>query len=236
MSSPSYLNTAQNVNLEYRLANIGSRLGAYILDWLIKIAYIILLFVLLDAVGGLNSWLPALFLLPIMFYTLIFEIINEGQTPGKRSVDIKVVSKDGAPVSIGQYILRWLMRIVDFHLMSGIIALISIGASTRNQRIGDIVAGTLVVSTKQFDKLEHTAYKSISENYIPTYPTAINLSNQDIRTLKEVLANKSENSFSLVTEAAQRVETILDVKKSGSSRSFLNIVIDDYNYYQNVEM
>jgi len=235
LSRPSYLNTAQNVNLEHRLADMGARIAAFLIDYVIKFGYIMFIVVLAGASGmNSNPWLLSLFFLPVMLYTLLFEVFSEGQTPGKKSQSIQVVSKDGAPVKISQYLLRWLFNIIDFYILSGVVALISIGATRSNQRLGDIIANTLVISNKQKNTLEDTAYNAIDANYVPSYPSAINLTDEDIRIIKEVLSNESENAFSLTTETANKIEEILVVQKTGSSRIFLKMVIKDYNYYQQV--
>jgi len=214
MSCPSYLNTAQNVNLEHRLANLGARIGAFLIDSIIKFGYIMLISFLASLSGmDSNMWLLSFFFLPLMFYTLVFEVFREGQTPGKKSQNIKVVSADGGPVGISQYLLRWLFGIVDFYIMSGAIALVSIGISVRNQRLGDIVANTLVISTKENRLLEETGYRDIDEDYIPSYPGVTQLSYEDIRVIKEVLSNRSNNSFALTAKTAKKIEDILGVSK-----------------------
>ncbi len=235
MSRPSYLNTAQNVNLEHKLADLGTRIAAYLIDFIIKFGYMLFIFILISASGMIESpMLMSFFFLPIMLYTLLFEIFNEGQTPGKKAQNIQVISADGAPVSIGQYFTRWLFCIIDFYLLSWSIALISIGASNKNQRLGDIVANTLVISNKQAKRLEDTGYQDYDESYMPTYPSVTNLSSEDIRIIREVLSNNSKNAFTIVTQTSNRIELILNVKKTESSRSFLNRVIKDFNYYQRV--
>jgi len=213
MSGPSYLNTAQNVNLEHKIADMGTRIGAFVIDSIIKFGYMMFIVVLAGASGMSSSpWILSIFFLPMMFYTLLFEVFTEGQTPGKKSQNIQVVSD----------------------LMTGVVALVAIGASVKSQRLGDIVANTLVISTKEKVRLEDTGYLNINENYLPTYPTVTNLSYADIRTIQEVLSNQSEDAFSLVTETAQKIETILAVEKKESSRSFLRKVISDFNYFQKV--
>ncbi len=235
MSGTSYLNTAQNVNLEYNLASLGTRIGAFLIDSLIKIGYIFFI-AYLSSVSGMidNYWLMSFFYLPIMFYTLLFEVFREGQTPGKKSQNIKVVSADGTPVSIGQYLLRWLLNLVDLYTLYGAVAMISIGISKKSQRVGDMVANTLVVNTKERKRLEDTGYLDIDESYTPSYPSVSQLSYEDIRIIKEVLKNDAPNAFTLIAQTANKIETIIGVQKTESSKQFLNRVIADFNYYEKV--
>lgn len=229
----STLTTAQNVNLTYNPASLGARIGSFMLDWIIKIAYCILISVLATNLPFKESfYLLSLLYLPVMFYSLIFEVFNQGQTPGKKANNLKVVSADGAPTKISQYIMRWLMGIVDFYLVTGLVALISIGSSMRSQRVGDMIANTLVVDLTPKKKLHSTAFVKIPEDYVPVYPTARNLRSQEIQIIKEVLQSRTENNFQLVTETASKIEELLDIKKEINSRDFLKRVISDYNYYQ----
>jgi len=229
----SILTTAQNVNLSYNPASMGSRMGSFILDWIIKIAYIILVSIIISNLPIKDSYfLMSLFFLPVMFFSLIFEVFNQGQTPGKKANNLKVVSADGRPTKISQYILRWLMGVVDFYILSGAIALLSIGSSLKSQRVGDMIANTLVVDLKPRKKLHNTAFVKIPENYQPQYPSAIDLRSEEVQVIKEVLQNRHENSFHLTTETAAKIESILDIRKETNSRDFLRRVISDYNYYQ----
>ena len=229
----SILTTAQNVNLTYNPASLGARLGSYVLDWIIKIAYIILISVVVGGIGLSGSpFLVSLFYLPVMFFSLVFEVFNQGQTPGKKANNLKVVSADGAPTKISQYIMRWLMGLVDFYLVSGVIAIIAIGSTDKSQRLGDLIANTLVVDLKPKKKLHNTSYVKIPENYVPHYPNAGDLRSEEVLVIKEVLQTKGENGFQLITETAAKIESILDIRKETNSRDFLRRVISDYNYYQ----
>jgi uncharacterized RDD family membrane protein YckC len=138
--------TTQNVVIDYPVASLGDRILAYFIDVLIMIAYVILL-ILVIGFGEIGS--PAIIIslisIPLFLYHLLFEIFMNGQSPGKRQMNIKVVRLDGTPPTIGNYIIRWLLRIIEIDLMSGAIALLTIAISGKGQRVGDIAAGTTVV-------------------------------------------------------------------------------------------
>jgi len=230
----AFVNTAQNVNLEYNTANLGARIGAYCLDSLIKFSYILIISMLGSLMGMFDSgyFFLGILYLPLMFYTLLFEILNNGQTPGKKSMDIQVVSADGAPTTFGQYFIRWLLGMVDFYIGMGMPALIAIGSSLKSQRLGDMAANTLVISIKKETRIEETAFHKLNEDYIPGYPTVANLSTKDIEVIKEVLRNKSDNSFQLLKQTSEKIESILQVERKESSRVFLQKVVMDFNHYQ----
>ncbi|GLR16638.1 RDD family protein [Portibacter lacus] len=234
------ITTAQNVNIDYEVANLGDRILGFIIDMVIKIAYLLLgalLFVpfLDDMSYQLAMIIGFLFALPIVLYSLIFEVFNNGQTPGKRLLKMKVVSLDGDEVSFSGYFLRWLFRIVDINMLSGIIAVLAIAFSEKGQRVGDIVANTSVISLKNKSNLRNTAFLQLEDEYTPIYPSVINLRNEDIMIIKEVLKKRSEDAFHLRTKLAEKIEQVIGVSKYGSSEEFLKQVISDYNYFEQSE-
>jgi hypothetical protein len=190
---------------------------------------------LADSNWRLGLILGGFLAIPLVLYTLLFEIFNDGQTPGKKAMDIKVVAMDGEEVTTGMYFLRWLFRIIDVNMMSGIIAILTIAFTEKGQRVGDLVADTTVISLKKKKKIEDTAYERLDLDYLPKYPSAQRLSNKDIATIKEVLRNKSEDGFSLKIHLSRKLESVLDIKKEGSSDDFLKDIILDYNHYRQVE-
>ncbi|PTM08178.1 MAG: RDD family protein, partial [Bacteroidetes bacterium] len=100
------INTTQNVNINFTAASVGERILAYAIDLLFKLAYIIVVYQIVFNITEISSWLEdqdfwsvaaisSLFALPIFLYSLLFESLLDGQTPGKRILKIKVVKIDG---------------------------------------------------------------------------------------------------------------------------------------------
>ncbi|WP_159947569.1 RDD family protein [Polaribacter septentrionalilitoris] len=119
------IKTAQNVNINFTLANVGQRLLAFLIDNVLKFAYYyfalyFLNFKLFEGIEHTDGWtlraLDILIFLPITFYSLYTEILMDGQTVGKRLLHLKVVNEDGFKPSITDYVIRWFLRIVDFNL------------------------------------------------------------------------------------------------------------------------
>src|SRR5689334_17168914 len=111
--------TTQNVFIDYTLASIGDRILAYLIDRFILIVYIVMASMLLMQLKIENVWAFVILLGgPFLFYSLAFEIAMNGQTPGKRIMQIQVVTLDGTPATIGSYLLRWIFAIVDFYILS----------------------------------------------------------------------------------------------------------------------
>ena len=229
------IQTSQNIELEYELAGIGDRLVAYIIDFLIYIAYGISVYLIADAAGGLNGspWIPLILILPIFFYQLLCEVFLNGQSLGKKAKQIKVISLNGNQPNIGQYLIRWIFRIVDDMLGNGIVAILTIALSQKAQRVGDMLAGTTVVRTRPGTFFQDTLFSETKEHYIPQFPTVHLLSDADISLLKEVInryRKDPENSVSILMKAYEKTREVLGVKESYDALSFLETVIQDYNH------
>jgi uncharacterized RDD family membrane protein YckC len=138
------IETAQNITIHQNVAHISTRIGSFFLDVLIIITYAVLLVFLtswLDLRFGMQQWAISLILsLPILFYSLIFETLWNGQTPGKRINKTRVVKLDGSKPTLGSYLLRWLMRIIDIQMATGSVAVLTILLNGKGQRLGDIAA------------------------------------------------------------------------------------------------
>ena len=91
---------------------------------------------------------PPLIYLPVFFYNLAFEILMNGQTLGKRALNIKVVRLDGTSPTIANYIFRFILWPIDVFL-SGSIAITLISLTKNGQRLGDLAGGTTVVKLTQ---------------------------------------------------------------------------------------
>src|SRR5918993_5881 len=119
--------TTQNVFIDYALASLGDRILAFLIDRLFLTLYSVALFAILTQTGIDNVWVLIIFFgVPWFFYSLVFEITMNGQTPGKRVMNIQVVKLDGTPATIGSYLLRWIFSLVDYYIMSGVVAVVCI--------------------------------------------------------------------------------------------------------------
>jgi uncharacterized RDD family membrane protein YckC len=145
--------TPEGVELELPLAGIGSRLTARLLDHLIQFAIVIIVVLVFSGPVDIDSESDAfvaivgtLILFGIFFiYDVAFEAFAGGRTPGKRAVGIRVVGMRGEPIGFSSAAVRNLLRIIDEYLTLWICALVSILRSQKNQRVGDMAAGTMVV-------------------------------------------------------------------------------------------
>jgi uncharacterized RDD family membrane protein YckC len=153
------IDTPEQIPLEFPLAGVGSRFLALALDTLFQIAASLVLGGLAFAMGARSSKMPArgawtLALVVLISFLLqsgyfaIFEAIWNGQTPGKRLTHLRVIQDSGRPITAYEAVARNLLRIVDS--IPGLygVAIISALFSTKNKRLGDYVAGTVVVHEK----------------------------------------------------------------------------------------
>ena len=230
--------TTQNIELDYDLASLGDRIIGRLLDGLVIAGYVIGL-ILLIGFGNIeqffsnNGWITIIIILPIVLYDLLCELLLNGQSVGKKVMGIKVISLNGAQPSLSQYMLRWTFRLVDFSLSGSLVAVIMVAASEKKQRLGDLVAGTVLVKTKPRTHFNDTWYQPTSETeYVVTYPEVINLKDRDIQLIKEVLTsvNRSGN-LGLAHQAKEKIETVLNIKsKHFEAKGFLYAVLADYNH------
>ncbi|MDV6168106.1 RDD family protein [Flavobacterium sp. DG1-102-2] len=238
------ITTTQNVNINFTAAHAGARMGASWIDIFIKGAYTGIVTYILMSVAGLDNYMSSLdqwevatvylgINIPVIFYSLVFESIFEGQTPGKKLLKLKVIKIDGYQASFGDYLIRWLMRLVDINLTGGIIALIFVSNSKKHQRLGDMAAGTAVINLKNDISINHTILREVQSNYVPIYPLVIKLSDNDVRIIKETYeASMRTTDFPMIERLQMRIENVTGIKStSANAMAFVNTVLHDYNYY-----
>lgn len=147
------ISTPEGIDLELTLAGLGSRFTAVLIDTLIKIVLLVALGFLL--VGGVaateldDGLLGALYFVGVFLvlfgYDVLFETLASGRTPGKRWTGIRVVRLEGQPVGFLTAAVRNILRLVDFLPFGYAVGMISILVTEKNQRLGDVVAGALVI-------------------------------------------------------------------------------------------
>jgi len=230
------IETAQNVSIQQNVANIGTRIGAYLIDILIIVVYYVVaiwIFQALDLSLGMDVWVVYLLLgIPVFFYNLLFEVLMNGQTPGKYVNKIRVVKIDGSKPTFGSYVLRWMLRLIDISLASGSVALLTILLNGKGQRLGDIAAGTTVITEKKRITIEDTLVIDIPLDYIPTFPQVTMLSDTDIQTIKELYRSaRRKGNHGVIVKLHNKIIGITDIKTGLKPIEFIEIVIKDYNYY-----
>lgn len=232
------INTTQNVNLNYTIVSIGERILAFFIDAFILYLYALLVNIIGDAIGYVydDRWtqrgLVALIFLPAMFYSLVMHIIFNGRTVGKMLLKMRVVKVDGSPVHWSNYLVRWMLRLVDIWLFIGSIGILTILFSEKKQRLGDAAAGTVVISTKNKINVSHTILEEVEDTYVPQFTNVTILTDKDIRLIKETFSvAKKSNDFKTLKVLREKVDSILQTNSQLYDIEYLENVLKDYNYF-----
>jgi len=145
--------TPEGVEVELTLAGVGSRFIAGGIDFAIQLCVIIALAVILKPGGsaGAAVFTSAVFGL-IFFYDVLFEVLGGGRTPGKRWTGLRVVRSGGRPITLTRSALRNILRLIDILPGFYAVGMTVIFITPRNQRIGDLAAGTHVMRDRYGDR------------------------------------------------------------------------------------
>ena len=246
------LDTGFNIEVEFPITPFHKRMFAWIIDFAIMITYTWggnkLLSFIFTPVWVRVEWAVVLFGLPVLLYHLLFEIMWNGQSIGKKAMSIRVISVDGGQPSVSQYLIRWVFRLADFPVWifpainSGELPwwcslLVFAGLGTviitaKSQRIGDLVAGTIIIDTKTTTSWQDTVFTELGIDYQPRYPSVMHLSDKDINTLKSIITSaKRKNDFVLSARIAERIKSKLQIQSEQDPMEFLETLLKDYNYY-----
>lgn len=225
--------TTQNVFIQYPVASVGDRIVAFLLDRLILIAYTVFIFALFINLEMRVTWLWYAFLgIPWIFYHLFFEIVMNGQSPGKRVMKVKVVRLDGTPPTIGNYLMRWVFSFIDYYFLSGVIAMIVIATGGKGQRLGDLVAGTSVVKlVEQQEISSNQIFVKAEEDYVPTFAQVIQLTENDIELIQRALeVNRDQGNSQPVLAVTEKIKALLGIKTDLPPVKFLYTIVKDFNH------
>jgi uncharacterized RDD family membrane protein YckC len=194
---------------------------------------------------------------PLLTYHLFSEILMKGQSIGKRIMGLRVISENGGRPAISQVIIRWIIRTSDIMVLiillnaafagaggglqlilrTGIAFLllvtdvILVNATAKNQRLGDLLAHTILISTRQKAGFEDTIFLNVKENYTPSFPQVMQLSDRDINALKGILDTaKKQHDYNLAERASEKLKSHLKIDTTLSPFDFLETLLQDYNY------
>lgn len=235
--------TTQNVTINFETATVVERVMAYIIDVLVFVAYYAL-YQLVYAVFDLEvyyatmergsvSAIEGIIYLPVLFYALWQESLFDGQTVGKKILKIKVIKIDGYEAGFGDYLIRWVFRIVEVTTIMGIIGLITMVVNKKTQRLGDMVAGTAVITLKNDVSINQTILQELADDYVPTYPLVIKLTDDDVRIIKDTYESSIRAAdFEMLNKLMKKIEQVTGIKPTTESATvFVGTVLKDYNYY-----
>lgn len=230
------INTTQNVKIKFTAVGAGERLLAFIIDTAIKIGYLLVLNWTFGVFENMDEWsqiaINTVLSFPVMFYTLALESLLEGQTIGKRVLKIRVVKIDGYQASLADYVVRWFFRIVDVYIFG--LGFFVIMFSKKQQRLGDMAAGTAVIALKDKVNISHTILENLKENYKPTYPNVIKLSDNDARIIKDTFTvARASKDYQTLIKLRNKLVEVVEIKtvKQKTDIEFIDVILKDYNFY-----
>jgi len=197
--------------------------------------------------------LGTIFFLPILVYHVVLEITMNGQSIGKKLIGIRVVNENGGKASISQFLIRWLIRVSDFVILAIIIYgpllgpllawfllgstlllvtdVILVVSTQKSQRLGDILAHTILIKTNTKGSVHDTVFVEVADNYIPAFPQIMQLSDRDINAVKGILdAALKKGDFQMASMASEKIKNYLKIETTLSPFVFLETVMKDYNY------
>ncbi len=192
--------------------------------------------------------------LPLLIYHVVLEITMNGQSAGKKIMSLKVVSENGGRASVSQFLIRWLLRDIWFILLLAvglqgagqgaesvfiilaviaffITELVLVVSSKKGQRIGDILAHTILIKTNRNSNIEETVFQEVADSYVPSFPQIMQLSDRDINAIKSILETaRKRGDIDMANTASEKIKTHLKIESSMAPFEFLDILLKDYNY------
>lgn len=193
---------------------------------------------------------------PVLCYHLVMELTMNGQSVGKKITGIQVVNETGGRPSASQFLIRWFLRDTWFILLLIIASnieqtgnrneaiftylfvfayfitdLVLVVVSRKGQRLGDILAKTMLIRTSTRSNIEDTVFMEVADNYVPSYPQIMQLSDRDINAIKSILESaRKKGDFRMAEAAASKIQAHLKIETSLSPFDFLDVLLRDYNY------
>jgi len=209
-ASPDYrqhleVETPEHVVIDYEIAGLGSRGLSTIIDTTIVLVLMAAtLYVMVkfrQATDISLAWLLPLVQFALLWgYFAFFEGFRDGQTPGKKWMGIRVIRDTGHPLTLREAAARNLLRIVDFMPPPYLLGILFVAFHPRGKRIGDLVAGTVVVRDRPAEAPAPTA-----EEELPAVAGAPQLTDEEYRVLREFVGRAPQ----LPGEARTRLATQL---------------------------
>ncbi|WP_341900392.1 RDD family protein [Fluviicola taffensis] len=238
--------TSQFVTIDYELASPVYRAVSAFLDLVFLLIYLLIASYFISAnlldldFNSLQNRLSflSIFLLrlPWLLYSPVIEYLTNGRSLGKLIMGIRVVKSNGETAGLREYFTRWIFRIVDIWVGGfGFLALLVSGTTEKRQRIGDIMADTVVIKVKdtQLYNLKDVLSIKNSDNHVPTYPNVVRFSDEDMLLIKNTILrvqrypNQPNKDFAI--ELADETARLIGLQETPPKRmEFLKTVLQDY--------
>jgi uncharacterized RDD family membrane protein YckC len=243
--------SAQHVKVEYELATTIQRASAALLDMLVFVVYFTIMSMILglsrfNASFGTSLFVTLLIVkIPWIFYNPFIEFVTQGQSLGKYIVGIRVVKMNGERPGLKEVFTRWIFKgdfvwisadiFVLFWFGLGILGIIFSATAEKRQRMGDVMANTVVIKKKSsavYTLKDILSIKSM-ENHEPTYPHVTRLTDEDMLLIKNTIQrvqkypNAETKKFAI--ELADESARLIGLSETPEKRmEFLQTLLQDY--------
>jgi uncharacterized RDD family membrane protein YckC len=260
--------TSFNIDVEFEIPEFFRRFLSLLIDLVIQFLYLVLANKILSLIFAnleksedfYYDRLAYIFLmyLPIFLYHVSLEITLNGQSFGKKIMQLRVVNENGGRASVSQFLIRWLLRVSDTWIVLAILVLmegaamggnnegsfivlgillfliadiILVISSPKGQRIGDILARTILIRTHTKSSITETVFQEVENTYTPQFPQIMRLSDKDINAIKSILESaRRRNDDAVADTAAEKIKRHLGIETQMPPAEFLEILLKDYNY------
>jgi uncharacterized RDD family membrane protein YckC len=218
------IDTPEQIALELPLAGIGSRFLGLAIDTLLQIVLYVTGGIALAFVGAAGisrylrwipvSWAPAIAILFVFCvywgYFAFFEIIWKGQTPGKRVAKVRVIKESGRPINAYEAIARNLLRAIDgLPGMYGV-GIVCMMLNSQNRRLGDYVAGTVVVHDKRTEEVK-PEWNTVTEP-AATNPQLALVASEELVLIETYLHRRAAMDLTLRDQVAYKLASRITEK------------------------
>lgn len=232
--------TSHNVTIEYPLASVGERFLAFLIDIGVLLVWLFMVILIARNMSFDSTYLVYYFLfMPVfLLYNLTCEMFFGGQSFGKYALGIKVVKLNGQNPGLSECFLRWIFRIIDIGFSLGAFAVLFASANDKSQRLGDMIAKTVVIKLNPpykytINDLMNIGSSAKSDNYQISYPQVTRYTDEDMLLIKNALErvkkypNIHHNQF--IKDLSNKVCEQLSIDKPiEDEKKFLQKILQDY--------
>ncbi|MEM6930525.1 MAG: RDD family protein [Myxococcota bacterium] len=193
------VDTPELVRFRFRLAGPGPRAVAWLVDFgvmstLFAVGFVVAQsFAVVEGLGGVGRGLLALLAFGLQWlYGVVFEVLWSGRTPGKAVMSLRVVRADGSPGRFPDFLLRNLLRFVDFLPAAFGLGVLVMAMDGKLRRIGDLVGGTIVVVEQRTHVLAAVPIvPPVTSEERQALPARVDLSRSEVRAIEALLRRRS---------------------------------------------
>lgn len=211
--------TPERIRFRYRVAGPGQRSVAWLVDALVQATAAVVVVGVASAVtpvlGGLSTGVMLLGLFVLQwFYGLFFELVLAGRTPGKLALELRVVRTDGSAARFPELLLRNLVRAADFLPVGFVVGVLVMAFDSRLRRLGDLVAGTVVVAEDRTRLLSAARIDPpVTDEERRALPARVHLSPEEIEVIEAFLARRPQLGRERAEDLARHLGPALSARE-----------------------